>query len=93
MDDILKFGAKELFDEEDAAKAARASGSAPFQSKNTIVWDGPAIERLLDRSQAADGAEAAEDGDEDFLKAFKVADFEVRFNSKQLWLIYIFFNS
>jgi hypothetical protein len=103
LDDILRYGAQELFAEEedddnaaagsDAVAAAGADGTAAQQqedglahqqqqkqsggskAKLRIVWDDEALHRLLDRSQLtaqpAD-AEAAEDEDDDFSKAFKV---------------------
>ncbi|KAI3902301.1 hypothetical protein MKW92_048806 [Papaver armeniacum] len=68
LDDIIRYGSKELFaDESDEAGKARQ-----------IHYDDAAIDRLLDRDQA--GAEEAtvddvvDDGG--FLKAFKVANFE-----------------
>eukprot|EP01018_Ginkgo_biloba_P007663 Gb_18673 [translate_table: standard] len=67
LDDILRYGAKELFaDENDEAGKARQ-----------IHYDDAAIDRLLDRSQV-DSEDSTVDEDEEngFLKAFKVANFE-----------------
>ncbi|GAB2223116.1 hypothetical protein Droror1_Dr00017253 [Drosera rotundifolia] len=66
LDDIIRYGSKELFaDETEEAKARQ------------IHYDDAAIERLLDRENVED-EEAALDEEEDdgFLKAFKVANFE-----------------
>ncbi|PRQ45751.1 putative DNA helicase [Rosa chinensis] len=67
LDDIIRYGSKELFaDENDEAGKSRQ-----------IHYDDAAIERLLDREQAGDDDTPLEEGDEDgFLKAFKVANFE-----------------
>lgn len=43
IDSILKFGTEELFNEEE--------GEEEGESKNDIVYDDAAIEKLLDRSQ------------------------------------------
>ncbi|WVY90000.1 hypothetical protein V8G54_035514 [Vigna mungo] len=67
LDDIVRYGAEELFaDENDEASKSRQ-----------IHYDDDAIDRLLDRDGAG-GEDAGLDGeDEDgFLKAFKVANFE-----------------
>ncbi|KAL6345794.1 hypothetical protein AAG906_017546 [Vitis piasezkii] len=67
LDDIIRYGSKELFaDENDEAGKSRQ-----------IHYDDAAIDRLLDREQVGD-EEATLDDDEDdgFLKAFKVANFE-----------------
>ncbi|WCJ30367.1 Chromodomain-helicase-DNA-binding protein 5 [Euphorbia peplus] len=67
LDDIIRYGSKELFaDENDEAGKSRQ-----------IHYDDTAIDRLLDREQV--GAEEASVDDEEengFLKAFKVANFE-----------------
>ncbi|XP_061365248.1 CHD3-type chromatin-remodeling factor PICKLE isoform X2 [Gastrolobium bilobum] len=67
LDDIIRYGSKELFaDENDEAGKSRQ-----------IHYDAAAIDRLLDRDQV--GVEEATLDDEDengFLKAFKVANFE-----------------
>ncbi|XP_040372834.1 CHD3-type chromatin-remodeling factor PICKLE [Rosa chinensis] len=62
LDDIIRYGSKELFaDENDEAGKSRQ-----------IHYDDAAIERLLDREQAGDDDTPLEEGDEDgFLKAFK----------------------
>ncbi|PRQ42235.1 putative DNA helicase chromatin regulator PHD family [Rosa chinensis] len=67
LDDIIRYGSKELFaDENDEAGKSRQ-----------IHYDDAAIERLLDREQAGDDDTPLEEEDEDgFLKAFKVANFE-----------------
>ncbi|GAV59961.1 SNF2_N domain-containing protein/Helicase_C domain-containing protein/Chromo domain-containing protein/PHD domain-containing protein/DUF1086 domain-containing protein/DUF1087 domain-containing protein/CHDCT2 domain-containing protein [Cephalotus follicularis] len=67
LDDILRYGSKELFgDESDEATKSRQ-----------IHYDDAAIDRLLDRDQVG-YEEALMDDEEDdgFLKAFKVANFE-----------------
>ncbi|KAF7817290.1 CHD3-type chromatin-remodeling factor PICKLE isoform X1 [Senna tora] len=66
LDDIIRYGSKELFaDENDEAGKSRQ-----------IHYDDAAIDRLLDREQI-DDEEATMDEEEDgFLKAFKVANFE-----------------
>ncbi|OVA08625.1 SNF2-related [Macleaya cordata] len=67
LDDIIRYGSKELFaDESDEAGKARQ-----------IHYDDAAIDRLLDREQAGDEeATIDEDEDDGLLKAFKVANFE-----------------
>jgi chromodomain-helicase-DNA-binding protein 4 len=65
LDDILRYGASELFAEDGAETAA-----APDQ------WDDAAIEQLLDRSGAAEEA-ADDEPEDDMLAAFKVAHFEL----------------
>ncbi|XP_048331491.2 CHD3-type chromatin-remodeling factor PICKLE isoform X2 [Ziziphus jujuba] len=67
LDDIIRYGSKELFaDENDEAGKSRQ-----------IHYDDAAIDRLLDRDQAGDEEATLDDEDEDgFLKAFKVANFE-----------------
>ncbi|KAG0556719.1 hypothetical protein KC19_11G074300 [Ceratodon purpureus] len=66
LDDILRYGAMELFSEEDEDGKARQ-----------IHYDDAAIDRLLDRAQVVDEEEKAEDEeDNDLLKAFKVANFD-----------------
>ncbi|KAI4379873.1 hypothetical protein MLD38_006115 [Melastoma candidum] len=66
LDDIIRYGSKELFaDENDEAGKSRQ-----------IHYDDAAIDRLLDRKQAR-GEETTEDDEaDDILKAFKVANFE-----------------
>ncbi|XP_072989353.1 CHD3-type chromatin-remodeling factor PICKLE isoform X2 [Typha latifolia] len=66
LDDIIRYGSKELFaDESDEAGKARQ-----------IHYDDGAIDRLLNRDQI-DGEESLVDEEEnDFLKGFKVANFE-----------------
>ncbi|KAJ7564340.1 hypothetical protein O6H91_02G013700 [Diphasiastrum complanatum] len=67
LDDILRYGAKELFsDDTDEAGKSRQ-----------IHYDDAAIDRLLDRSQVEAPEEiTVDEEDNDFLKAFKVANFE-----------------
>ncbi|AQL01564.1 CHD3-type chromatin-remodeling factor PICKLE [Zea mays] len=63
LDDIIRYGSKELFEDEN-------------DESRQIHYDEAAIERLLDRDQV-DGDESVEDEEEDgFLKGFKVANFE-----------------
>lgn len=67
LDDIIRYGSKELFaDENDEAGKSRQ-----------IHYDDSAIDRLLDREQIGDEEASLDDEEEDgFLKAFKVANFE-----------------
>ncbi|XP_037493511.1 CHD3-type chromatin-remodeling factor PICKLE [Jatropha curcas] len=67
LDDIIRYGSKELFaDENDEAGKSRQ-----------IHYDDTAIDRLLDREQVGDEEASLDDEEEDgFLKAFKVANFE-----------------
>ncbi|XP_027904599.1 CHD3-type chromatin-remodeling factor PICKLE isoform X2 [Vigna unguiculata] len=67
LDDIIRYGSKELFaDENDEAGKSRQ-----------IHYDAAAIDRLLDRDQVGDEEATLDDEEEDgFLKAFKVANFE-----------------
>ncbi|KAL5724023.1 DNA helicase [Ranunculus cassubicifolius] len=67
LDDIIRYGSKELFaDESDEAGKARQ-----------IHYDDAAIDRLLDRDQIENEEATMDDEEEDgFLKAFKVANFE-----------------
>ncbi|KAK3036792.1 hypothetical protein RJ639_030484 [Escallonia herrerae] len=67
LDDIIRYGSKELFaDENDEAGKSRQ-----------IHYDDAAIDRLLDRDQVGVEEATLEDEEEDgFLKAFKVANFE-----------------
>ncbi|KAK6927610.1 SNF2, N-terminal, partial [Dillenia turbinata] len=66
LDDIIRYGSKELFaDETDDAKSRQ------------IHYDDAAIDRLLDRELVGDEEATLDDEEEDgFLKAFKVANFE-----------------
>ncbi|GAB4854668.1 hypothetical protein Ancab_023251 [Ancistrocladus abbreviatus] len=66
LDDIIRYGSKELFaDETEEAKARQ------------IHYDDAAIDRLLDREHVGDEeATLDEEEDDGFLKAFKVANFE-----------------
>ncbi|KAL5785967.1 hypothetical protein ACOSQ2_008359 [Xanthoceras sorbifolium] len=67
LDDIIRYGSKELFaDENDEAGKSRQ-----------IHYDDTAIDRLLDRDQVGHEEASLDDEEEDgFLKAFKVANFE-----------------
>ncbi|KAH7688333.1 DNA helicase protein [Dioscorea alata] len=66
LDDIIRYGSKELFaDENDEAGKARQ-----------IHYDDAAIDRLLNRDQVDNEEAPLDDEDDDFLKAFKVANFE-----------------
>ncbi|KAK7383461.1 hypothetical protein VNO78_29140 [Psophocarpus tetragonolobus] len=67
LDDIVRYGSKELFaDEKDELGKSRQ-----------IHYDDDAIDRLLARDQVEDEETALDGEDEDgFLKAFKVANFE-----------------
>ncbi|KAG8093796.1 hypothetical protein GUJ93_ZPchr0012g21180 [Zizania palustris] len=74
LDDIIRHGSKELFDDEndEAGKSCQ------------IHYDDAAIDKLLDRDQA-DGEEPVEDEEDDeFLKGFKVANFEYIDEAKAL---------
>ncbi|KAJ3695446.1 hypothetical protein LUZ60_000823 [Juncus effusus] len=65
LDDIIRHGSKELFDDDDEEG-----------KKKQIHYDDAAIDRLLDRDQII-AEEALEDEVEsDFMKGFKVASFE-----------------
>ncbi|KAL2926136.1 CHD3-type chromatin-remodeling factor PICKLE [Bienertia sinuspersici] len=66
LDDIIRYGSKELFvDETEEAKARQ------------IHYDDAAIDRLLDRERAGDEETNLDEvEDNEFLKAFKVANFK-----------------
>ncbi|GAA0152154.1 chromatin/chromatin-binding, or -regulatory protein [Lithospermum erythrorhizon] len=67
LDDIIRYGSKELFvdDNDEAAKSRQ------------IHYDDSAVDRLLNRDQVEDEESPLDDEEEDsFLKAFKVANFE-----------------
>ena len=68
IDSILKFGTEELFNEEE--------GEEEGESKNDIVYDDAAIEKLLDRSQ--EGIEEKESWANDYLSSFKVATYQTK---------------
>ena len=68
IDSILKFGTEELFNEEE--------GEEEGESKNDIVYDDEAIEKLLDRSQ--EGIEEKESWANDYLSSFKVATYQTK---------------
>lgn len=114
LDDILRFGAAELFTEEIAEqnegeageddgkqvhRELRLLGDSPKTKKrdtireaegragrdggdsrkNVVIWDDASLERLLDRSVAWEGHDTAgAEEEDDYLKAFKVAQFEVQ---------------
>lgn len=114
LDDILRFGAAELFSEEVSAQNDEANvekdgkqvhrelkllGDSPKTKKkdtireaegragrdggdsrkNVVIWDDASVERLLDRSVAWEGHDASgAEEEDDYLKAFKVAQFEVQ---------------
>lgn len=66
LDDIIRYGSKELFaDESDEAGKARQ-----------IHYDAAAIDRLLNRDQIGGEESSVDEEENDFLKAFKVANFE-----------------
>ncbi|KAK9280656.1 hypothetical protein L1049_014353 [Liquidambar formosana] len=67
LDDIIRYGSKELFaDENDEVGKSRQ-----------IHYDDAAIDRLLDREHVGDEEATLDDEEENgFLKAFKVANFE-----------------
>ncbi|XP_010942119.1 CHD3-type chromatin-remodeling factor PICKLE [Elaeis guineensis] len=66
LDDIIRYGSKELFaDESDEAGKARQ-----------IHYDDAAIDRLLNRDQIGGEESSIDEEEDDFLKAFKVANFE-----------------
>lgn len=69
IDDILKFGTEDLFDE-----------SEPIDEdghfKNDIVYDDKAVEALLDRSQ--EGIEEKEEWANEYLSSFKVATYQTK---------------
>ena len=72
IDDILKFGTEELFDE----TAATAGEGAEGESTNDIVYDDAAVDALLDRSQ--EGIEEKESWANEYLSSFKVAQYQTK---------------
>ncbi|XP_051137067.1 CHD3-type chromatin-remodeling factor PICKLE-like [Andrographis paniculata] len=67
LDDIIRYGSKELFEEDN---------DESIKSRQ-IRYDDTAIDRLLNREQIGDEAASLDDEEENgFLKAFKVANFE-----------------
>ncbi len=68
IDDILKFGTEELFDEQEANEDG--------ESKNDIVYDDKAVDALLDRSQ--EGIEEKESWANEYLSSFKVATYQTK---------------
>ncbi|VAI83540.1 unnamed protein product [Triticum turgidum subsp. durum] len=74
LDDIIRYGSKELFDdEEDEAGKSRQ-----------IHYDDAAIDRLLDRDQVDEEEYLEDEEDDEFLKGFKVANFEYIDEAKAL---------
>ncbi len=67
IDDILKFGTEELFNEETTEEG---------DSKNDIVYDDAAVDALLDRSQ--EGIEEKESWANEYLSSFKVATYQTK---------------
>ena len=67
IDDILKFGTEELFNEEETEEG---------ESKNDIVYDDAAVSSLLDRSQ--EGIEEKESWANEYLSSFKVATYQTK---------------
>jgi len=70
LDDILKFGTEELFQDE-----MLDEGDSEKQSENRIVYDEEAISKLLDRSQEAQVEKEMEMNE--YLSSFKVATYTV----------------
>merc|ERR1719464_1260762 len=68
IDDILKFGAEELFKEEELNEDG--------ESANDIVYDDKAVASLLDRSQ--EGVEEKENWANEYLSSFKVATYATK---------------
>ncbi len=68
IDDILKFGTEELFNEEETNEEG--------ESKNDIVYDDKAVSQLLDRSQ--EGIEEKESWANEYLSSFKVATYQTK---------------
>ena len=68
LDDILRYGATELFAEGEGADTGAAAA---------LVWDDAAISQLLDRTAVPDGRDAEDDEPDDLLASFKVAHFEL----------------
>ncbi|CAA0841965.1 CHD3-type chromatin-remodeling factor PICKLE [Striga hermonthica] len=67
LDDIIRYGSQELF----------ADDNNELVKSRQIQYDNTAIDRLLNREQIGDEDASLEDEEEDeFLKAFKVANFE-----------------
>ncbi|KAK8943573.1 CHD3-type chromatin-remodeling factor PICKLE [Platanthera guangdongensis] len=66
LDDIMRYGTKELFTDE-----SEGSGKA-----RQIHYDDGAIDRLLNRDEIGADEASVDDEDDDLLKAFKVANFE-----------------
>ena len=67
IDDILKFGTEELFEE---------TTNEEGESKNDIVYDDKAVDQLLDRSQ--EGIEEKESWANEYLSSFKVATYQTK---------------
>ncbi|XP_047075437.1 CHD3-type chromatin-remodeling factor PICKLE [Lolium rigidum] len=74
LDDIIRYGSKELFDDDnDEADKSRQ-----------IHYDDAAIDRLLDRDQVDEEEILEDEEDDEFLKGFKVANFEYIDEAKAL---------
>ncbi|KAG2604632.1 hypothetical protein PVAP13_4NG114681 [Panicum virgatum] len=71
LDDIIRYGSKELFEDEN-------------DESRQIHYDDAAIEKLLDRNQVDDEESVEDDEDDEFLKGFKVANFEYIDEAKAL---------
>ncbi|KAG2609908.1 hypothetical protein PVAP13_4KG075700 [Panicum virgatum] len=71
LDDIIRYGSKELFEDEN-------------DESRQIHYDDAAIEKLLDRKQVDDEESVEDDEDDEFLKGFKVANFEYIDEAKAL---------
>ena len=69
IDDILKFGTEELFNEGDEV-------DEDGHSKNDIVYDEKAVSDLLDRSK--EGIEEKESWANEYLSSFKVATYQTK---------------
>jgi chromodomain-helicase-DNA-binding protein 4 len=67
IDDILKFGTEELFNDETNEEG---------ESSNDIVYDDKAVAQLLDRSQ--EGIEEKESWANEYLSSFKVATYNTK---------------
>ncbi|KAK3255644.1 hypothetical protein CYMTET_35185, partial [Cymbomonas tetramitiformis] len=77
LDDLLKYGAEELFRESNP-DAVVGNGAAPSGAPRAIYYDDTAVDVLLDRSQVTKDNEKEEEEEEDAFAAFKVANFELR---------------
>jgi chromodomain-helicase-DNA-binding protein 4 len=73
IDDILKFGTEELFNE---AAEGEAAEEGEGESKNDIVYDDSTINALLDRSK--EGIDEKESWANEYLSSFKVATYQTK---------------